>query len=108
MSKPDKYPYVVDPMQPNVFDAILRAVNDLRKERKSETYRLEQQRIALAEKTRHEARELERKRREAEEINAQRYAAVMAAGFVPVQRLPLRHEEEPNIMRESENPKFVR
>lgn len=107
MSKPDKYPYI-DPMQPGVFDAILRTVNNLRKERKSETYRLEQQRIAQAEKTRHDARELERKRAEAERITAQRYASAMAAGFIPVERLPLRQEPDDTVMRESPDPKFVR
>jgi hypothetical protein len=79
--KPDKLPYI-DPMQPNVYGAIIRTVVEVRKLRQSHEYKREQERIALAERTRNEARELERKRLEAEAIAAQRYAAAMQAGFI--------------------------
>ncbi len=96
--KPDKLPYL-DPNVRGIFDRIIQTVAEVRKHRRSEEYRAEQERFALSEKTRHDARELERKRRLAEEANAKRYAAAQAAGFIPVERIPL---------RESETPKFVR
>jgi hypothetical protein len=92
MSKPDKLPYI-DPMQPNVYGAIIRTVVEVRKQRQSHEYRREQERIALAERARHDAAELERRKAEAERISAQRYAAAMAGGL---------------ILREAETPKFVR
>jgi hypothetical protein len=98
MNLPDKLP-TLDPNVRGIFDRILATVAEVRKHRRSEEYRREQERLALSEKTRHEARELERKRAEAERLSAQRYAASMSAGFMPVERLPL---------RESETPKFVR
>ncbi len=86
-------------MQPNIFGVIIATVAEIRKHRRSEEYRREQERFAISEKTRHEARELERKRLQAEALAAQRYAASMQAGFIPVERIP---------MRESTMPKFVR
>jgi uncharacterized protein YaiL (DUF2058 family) len=96
--KPDKLPFL-DPNVRGIFDRIIVTVAEIRKHRRSEEYRREQERFAISEKTRHDARELERKRQLAEAQNAQRYAAAMQAGFIPVERIP---------MRESETPKFVR
>ena len=96
--KPDKLP-TLDPNVRGIFDRIIVTVAEVRRHRRTEEYRREQERIALSERARHEARELERKRRYAEDLNAQRYAASLQAGFIPVERIP---------MREAETPKFVR
>ena len=103
MSKPDKYPYI-DTMQPNVFDAILRAVNELRKERKSESYLAEQRSIALTEKTRRDARELEARQREVARLAAERSAQLFATKSVPT----VIQAEDGLILREAARPKFVR
>lgn len=105
MSKPDKYPYI-DPNQRGVFDVIIRTVAEMRKRQKSESWRLEQQRIALSEKTRREARELEARAEEARRISLERAKQRPEPEPQPV--IQYRDEKGTLVLKESGMPKFVR
>lgn len=105
MSKPDKLP-TLDPNVRGIFERIIETVAEVRKRQKSETWRLEQQRLAVADRRRREAMELEAMADEARRISAERAANREPEKYEPV--IQYRDEKGTLVLKESGIPKFVR
>lgn len=108
MPKQDKLP-TLDPCKRGIFDEILAAVAEVRKQRKSETWRLEQQRIEFADKRRREGKEIERKAEEARRVLAE-HAAYKREQPPPEPEPFIQYRDEKGtlVLKESGMPKFVR